>query len=148
MAFSLLLTRATSWYLNPWEGYDINIPLCPQTLSEGLSPLHHISCFLRKGIMEPTLCVLLDCPSAWSCPRVFVWGFLWGKDFERRFGYLQGVVFTKNFWNFKAIPNKNHFDVCLKQTCFEKFKRFLWIGLHKCCFLWKCEVMFCWLKRV
>jgi hypothetical protein len=38
---------------------------------------------------------------------------------EGKFGYLQGVVFTKNFWNFKAIPNKNHFDVCLKQTCSE-----------------------------
>jgi hypothetical protein len=23
---------------------------------------------------------------------------------ERRFGYLQGVVFMQNFWNFKAIP--------------------------------------------
>jgi hypothetical protein len=42
---------------------------------------------------------------------------------EMRSGYLQGVVFKKNFWNFKVIP-KNHFDVCLKQTCFEKFKRF------------------------
>jgi len=39
----------------------------------------------------------------------------------RRFGYLQGVVFMENFWNFKAIP-KNHFDVCSKQTCSEKFK--------------------------
>ena len=43
---------------------------------------------------------------------------------ERRFGYLQGVVFTMNFWNFKVILKKNHFDVCLKQTCSEKFKRF------------------------
>ena len=40
-------------------------------------------------------------------------------------------LFTKNFWNFKAIP-KNHFDVCSKQTGFEKFKRFSWIGLHEC----------------
>jgi len=46
---------------------------------------------------------------------------------EKRFDYLQGVVFTKNFWNFKAILNKNHFDVCLKQTCYEKFKQFSWI---------------------
>jgi hypothetical protein len=47
---------------------------------------------------------------------------------ERKFGYLQGVVFMKNFWNFKVIP-KNHFDVYSKQTCFEKFKRFSWIVL-------------------
>jgi len=61
-------------------------------------------------------------------------GFSLGmRLYGRRFGYLQRVVFTKNFWNFKAIPNKNHFDVCLKQTCSKKFKRFLWIGLHKCC---------------
>jgi len=62
---------------------------------------------------------------------------------EMRFGYLQGVVFTMNFWNFKVIlKKKNHFDVCLKLTCSEKFKQFPWIGLHKC------EVMFCWLKRI
>jgi hypothetical protein len=42
---------------------------------------------------------------------------------RKRSGDLQGVVFKKNFWNFKAIP-KNHFDVCSKQTCSEKFKRF------------------------
>jgi len=24
---------------------------------------------------------------------------------EGRFGYLQGVVFMQNFWNFKAIPD-------------------------------------------
>jgi hypothetical protein len=47
-----------------------------------------------------------------------------------RFGYLQRVVFMKNFWNFKAIP-KNHFDICSKQTYSEKFKRFSWIGLHE-----------------
>jgi hypothetical protein len=39
---------------------------------------------------------------------------------ERRFGYLQGVVFMQNFWNFKAIPrteiiltsiqSRTHFD--------------------------------------
>jgi len=49
----------------------------------------------------------------------------------RRSGYLQGFVFTKNFWNFKAIQKKNHFDVCSTQT-FEKFQRFSWIGLHEC----------------
>jgi len=31
---------------------------------------------------------------------------------KKRFGYLQGIVFMENFWNFKAIPNtENHFDV-------------------------------------
>ena len=49
----------------------------------------------------------------------------------RRFIYLQGVLFMENFWNFKAIL-KNHFDVCSKQTCSEKFKQFSWIGLHEC----------------
>ena len=55
-------------------------------------------------------------------------GFSFGM--RLRFGYLQGVVFMKNFWNFKAIP-KNHFDICSKQTYSEKFKRFSWIGLHE-----------------
>jgi hypothetical protein len=44
----------------------------------------------------------------------------------RRFGNLQVVFFMEKFWNFKAIL-KNHFDVCSKQTCSEKFKRFSWI---------------------
>jgi hypothetical protein len=59
-------------------------------------------------------------------------GFSLGmRLYGRRSDYLQGVVFKKNFWNFKAIP-KNHFDVCSKQTCSEKFKRFSWMGLHEC----------------
>jgi hypothetical protein len=34
-------------------------------------------------------------------------GFSLGmRLYGRRFGYLQRVVFTKNFWNFKAIPKK------------------------------------------
>jgi len=57
--------------------------------------------------------------------------------YGRRFGYLQRVVFTKNFWNFKVIP-KNHFDVYSKQTCSEKFKRLSWICLHEC---WKIFVL-------
>ena len=60
-------------------------------------------------------------------------GFSLGmRLYGRRFDYLQGVDFMENFWNFKAIPNKNHFVVCSKQICSEKFKRFSWIGLHEC----------------
>jgi len=44
-------------------------------LSEWLLALYYISCFLRKGIMEPTLCVLVDCPPIWSCLQVFNLGF-------------------------------------------------------------------------
>ena len=42
---------------------------------------------------------------------------------ERRFGYLQGVVFMENFWNLKAIQNiKNHFDIGLRKTCYEEIQ--------------------------
>jgi hypothetical protein len=56
-------------------------------------------------------------------PSVQFWFSLGMRLYGRRFGYLQRVVFTKNFWNFKVIL-KNDFDVCSKQTCSEKFKRF------------------------
>jgi hypothetical protein len=100
--------------------------------SERFSTLPDVFYFLRKGIMEPALCVLVDCPppSLIMCLSVQFGIFLGMRLCGRRFGYLQGVVFMKKFWNFKAIP-KNHFDVCSKQTCSEKFKRFSWIGLHE-----------------
>jgi hypothetical protein len=81
--------------------------------------------------LPPTFSIFLEGES-WSQPFVFVrlppnlimsssvqFGFSLGMRLcGRRFGYLQGVVFMKNFWNFKAIL-KNHFDVCSKQTCSE-----------------------------
>jgi len=53
--------------------------------------------------MELALPDVFDCPLAWSCPQVFK-SCLGMRICERRFGYLQGVVFMQNFWNFKAIP--------------------------------------------
>jgi hypothetical protein len=37
-------------------------------------------------------------------PQVFNSG-LGMRLYEGRFGYLQGVVFMQNFWNFKVIPD-------------------------------------------
>ena len=72
--------------------------------------------FPRKGIMEPALLDVFDCPPAWSCPQVFKPG-LGMRLCERRFGYLQGAIFMQNFWNFKSYSrHRNHFDVCSKQT--------------------------------
>jgi hypothetical protein len=71
-------------------------------------------------------------PSSLIMSPSIQFGFSFGMRLcGRKFGYLQGVVFMKNFWNFKAIP-KIHFDVYSKQTCSEKFKRLSWIGLHEC----------------
>jgi len=49
----------------------------------------------------------------------------------RRFGYLQRVVCTKNFWNFKAIPKKS-FWCLFKTNLFWKIQailmdRFAWV---------------------
>jgi hypothetical protein len=44
-------------------------------------------------------------PSLIMPPSVQFRFFLGMRLCERRFGYLQGVVFVDNFWNFKAIPN-------------------------------------------
>jgi hypothetical protein len=56
--------------------------------------------------MEPTLCVLLDCPSFDHAASVCLGFSLGTRLCEMRFGYLQGVVFTMNFWNFKVILKK------------------------------------------
>ena len=61
--------------------------------------------FLRRWIMEPTLCVLVNCSPAWSCPQIFKSGLRMRLG-EEKFGFWQGVVFLQSFfWNFKAIPN-------------------------------------------
>jgi len=73
----------------------------------------------------------------WTAPqfdhvsKCSIWVFLGDEAMWKRIWLFTRSCFMENFWNFKAIP-KNHFDVCLKQTCSEKFKLFLWIGLHKC----------------
>jgi len=41
---------------------------------------------------------------------------------EGKFGYLQGVVLMQNFWNFKAIPDRNHFDIDSKHTHSEEIQ--------------------------
>jgi hypothetical protein len=41
-------------------------------------------------------------------------------------------LFAQRTFGISKLFQKNHFDVCSKQTCFEKFKRFSWIGLHEC----------------
>jgi len=121
--------------LTSGKGMILSYFFAHKPLSEGLPALHYISYFLRKGIMKSTLlCVWWIAPQLDYVQSV-QFGFSLGMRLcGKRFGYLQGVVFMKNFWNFKVVPNKNHVDVCLKQTCFEKFKRFSWICLHKC---WK-----------
>jgi len=45
-------------------------------------------------------------PTNLIMPASVCLGFFLGTRLrERRFGYLQGIVFMQNFWNFKIIPN-------------------------------------------
>jgi len=53
--------------------------------------MHYISCFLRRGIMEPALYGLP--PSLIMSPRVQFGFSLEMRLRGRRFGYLQGIVF-------------------------------------------------------
>ena len=96
-----------------------------KSLSEELSSLHNVSYFLRKGIMEPTLCVLLDCPSFDHAASVCLGFSLGTRLCEMRFGYLQGVVFTMNFWNFKVILEKKSFWCLFKTNLFWKIQAIL-----------------------
>jgi hypothetical protein len=45
--------------------------------------------------------------------------FFGGKTLQEDLVIYKELFSKKKNWNFKAIPNKNHFDVCLKQTCSE-----------------------------
>jgi hypothetical protein len=125
-ALLLLLTRVISCDLDLYEG---TISAYFFTHKPSASP--NIFYFLRRGIMEPAPCVFGGLPPSLIMSLSVQFGFFLGMRLcGRRFGYLQEVVFMKNFWNLKAI-SKNHFDVCSKQNCSEKFKRFSWIGLHE-----------------
>jgi len=75
--------------------------------------------FLRKGIMEPTLPRVFDCPPAWSCPQVFNSG-LGMRLYEGRFGFWQGVTEFLEFQSYSR--HKNHFDIDSKQTYSEEIQ--------------------------
>ena len=86
--------------------------------------------FLRKGILEPALLGVFGCPPTWSCPQVFK-SCLGMRICEGRFGYLQGVVFMQNFWNFKAIPLTEIILTSIQsRLILKKFKWFLWRGFQ------------------
>ena len=94
--------------------------------------------FLRKGILEPALLGVFGCPPTWSCPQVFKSG-LGMRLYEGRFGYLQGVVFMQNFWNFKAIPDTEIILTLIQsKLILQKFKWFLWRVFQK---WWKLFVL-------
>jgi len=134
--FSLLLTRVISCDIDPWERLDIIILLCPPPFY--LKGCQFCPMFLRKGIMEPALPDVFDCPLAWSCPQVFKLG-LGMRLYERRFGFWQGVVFMQNFWNFKAIPQTEIILTSIQsRLILKKFKWFLWRGFQK---WWKLFVL-------
>jgi len=94
--------------------------------------------------MEPTLCVLVNCSPAWSCPQVFRSGLRMRLG-EGRFGLWQGVVFLQSFWNFKAIPDTEIILTSIQsKLILKKFKWFLWRVFQMWWkllfrFWWKCE---------
>jgi hypothetical protein len=108
-------------------------------LSQGLPILPDI--FLRKEIMEPALPGVFYCPQLDHAPKCFNLGFFflgWGYVKEG-LGYLQGVVFMQNFWNFKVIPiNKSFFTSIQSKLVLKQFKWFLWRGFQK---WWKLFVL-------
>jgi len=101
-------------------------------LSEEISSLTQHFLFFRRGIMEPTLCVLVNCSPAWSCPQVFRSGLRMRLG-EGRFGLWQGVVFLQSFWNFKAIPDTEIILTSIQsKLILKKFKWFLWRVFFRC----------------
>jgi len=107
MAFSLLLTRVISCDLDPQERLDIIILFCPPSFISMVA--NFAQQFLRKGIMEPTLLDVFDCPLTWSCPQVFKSGLgmrLCEGRFDKEF-FFHAEIFGisklfqthKSFWH-------------------------------------------------
>ena len=78
-------------------------------LSQGLPVLLDI--FLRKGIMEPTLPCVFDCPPAWSCPPSVQFWFTLGWGYVRvSLGFLYNEMFScKIFGTSKLFQPQNLF---------------------------------------
>jgi hypothetical protein len=86
------------------KGLDIIILLCPLTFISRVanSTLHFV--FLKRDGINPIMYFWIA--TAWSCLLSVRFGFFfWMGLCERRFGYLQGIIFLQKFWNFKTIPN-------------------------------------------
>ena len=121
--FALAYSSHTSW------SWPLGRTWCHHTLSSSLYLKDCQFCpafFLRKGIMEPALPRVFDCPPTWSCPQVFNSG-LGMRLNEGRFGFWQGVA--EFFWNFEAIPDTKIILTSIQsKRILKKFKWFLWRG--------------------
>jgi hypothetical protein len=63
---------------------------------------------------------------------LFAWSFSRMILFRRCLVLAKHRYHRKIFEISKLSPNaKNHFDVSLKQICFEKFKQISWTGFHE-----------------
>ena len=97
--------------------------------------------FLERKSWSQPYQVFFIAPSLIMPPSVSIWVFFflgWGYVKEG-LGYLQGVVFMQNFWNFKVIPiNKSFFTSIQGKLVLKQFKWFLWRGFQK---WWKLFVL-------
>jgi len=76
----------------------------------------NVFCFLKRGIMESTLCVLVDCLPVWSCLQVFNLGFPLGWGYVEEDSVIYKELFSwrifgisKLFWKIilMFIQNKH-----------------------------------------
>ena len=72
-------------------------------LSEKFSTLSNTFYFLRKGIMEPTLYVLVDCPPVWSCLQVFNLGFPWGWGYVEEDLVIYKGLFSRRIFGISKL---------------------------------------------
>jgi hypothetical protein len=122
--FLFLLTRVISCDLDLWKGYDISILLFLQPLSERLSALSNIFCFLRKRINKPTLlCVCWITPQLDHAPKCSIWVFLRDKAMWKKIWLFIESYFHGEFLKFQSYSKYiNHIDIGLKQTCSEEIQ--------------------------
>jgi len=85
-----------------------------KSLSEELSSLHHISYFLRKELMEPTLCFLLDCPSFDHARKCLFGVFFRDKVMWNEIWLFTRGCFQEEFLEFQSYSEKSFW--CLFKT--------------------------------
>jgi hypothetical protein len=123
MAFLLSLTRVTSCDLDLWEGFDIIILLSSNLYlkSRQLYPTFY---FLRKGIMKPALLCIFGLPPSLIMPLSVKFDFFFGDEaMWRKIWFLTRGCFHSEFLEFQSYSkHRNHFDIGIKQTRFEKIQ--------------------------
>jgi len=134
--FALAYSSHLLWYWPLRKTWYHHTSLSSAPLSQELLILPNS--FLERESWSQLYQMFLIALQLDHAPQVFNSG-LGMRLYEGRFGYLQGVVFMQNFWNFKVIPDTKIMLTSIQsKLILKRFKWFLWRGFQK---WWKLFVL-------